>query len=319
LNSNITQHAHGIPLIYNVISKSITSFVAQMDSGGRKRSRIKLIEQLKSEIAELDNELKEERAKKKIATHTSASKIVQYLLNSEAGEIGNNIVAASDYEQSIDQLDLKDEEKHVHYVTKLCAVTINDVHSSLVYIEHSNEIRRRYLMKGTSTMVPFSLTFDVDEVIKRIVTINFTVQDSIRREIAPLIDRLSSEKSVVSFLQALNRYTELSLHRHRVFSAVRAQHPAATAQSPAAQCASVLVVDAGLQSKFGFKVEWTFTFSGGRINQSIQIFPRISEEACKGDLKKELRNIPTRFQQLVKVKGPQAAIEIFILLATNRT
>lgn len=32
------------------------------------------------------------------------------------------------------------------------------------------------------------------------------------------------------------------------------------------------------QSKLGFRVEWTFTFSHGRVNQSIKILPRIFKE-----------------------------------------
>ncbi|KJE93785.1 hypothetical protein CAOG_04529 [Capsaspora owczarzaki ATCC 30864] len=172
-----------------------------------------------------------------------------------------------------------------------------------------NKWCRTYSLRGTCHDLSFDLTFRVLEPDMVISDLAVDVPEEARIELRDFLDSVEKERSLQAFFHGFVQYAEWNAQRQVLFYAMYERYPAQITLPHGVRCGPVLNIKPFPAFKFAVSLIWIMTvLPSGHVRCTIHLRARKTDELTKAD-KVSLDALPDEFQQLIRARGLQSAVE----------
>lgn len=204
-------------------------------------------------------------------------------------------------------------EEELGSLARVCGLVFTQSTSELLAPVDGVRLRR-YALAGTSHQVPFSLEFDVNERLLRIVRLAASLPEAMADELAGLRERAEAACSVRLFFRGLSDYARLHKRRRTTMRLLKHEFGDALVLPHGAFASSVLVAHSPeTPPLLSLVISWRLSFDErGRVSESVDLLPQPSTDVAAVALASALHGLPDRMRDMLDSFGIEATLRCVI-------
>eukprot|EP00041_Stephanoeca_diplocostata_P027684 m.766706 g.766706 ORF g.766706 m.766706 type:complete len:300 (-) comp23225_c0_seq5:1812-2711(-) len=168
---------------------------------------------------------------------------------------------------------------------------------------------RRHTLVGEALGLHFSVMFDVSEDAMNIQHLDIEVDPESEAELGSFVEATEKHKSPQSFFLTFVQYAELNAQRRSALHALREAHPEVISLPLGSRCGWLVAV---ASKRLAFSVTWRLRVGrNGRVTAGVALCPATGAAGSggRGAYDRVIAEAPVKFGALVRLVGPEAAIE----------